>query len=102
MIQANASCSITLECNEINPADHSITLYEGANWIGYFGTQPLPVSAALANLSATVGDFIMAQDGSSTTYSTYGWSSFTFEPGKAYIYTSKNTVSKTFTFPASK
>ena len=101
MIQTNASCSFDLEGNEINPSNHSITLYNGANWIGYFGTQSLPVNAALANLTATVGDVIMAQDGSSTSYSTYGWGVFTFEPGKAYIYTSKDYASKTFTFPTS-
>ena len=102
MIQTNAACSFTLEGSAINSVDHSITLYNGSNWIGFFGTQSMPVNTALANLTATVGDVIMAQDGSSTTYSTYGWGSFTLEPGKAYIYNSKSSESKTFTYPLNR
>lgn len=104
MIRTNAPCSITLEGEAVNLANHPITLYPGTNWISYFGTQSMPVNTALAGLSATVGDAIIAQDGSSTTYSTYGWggSLTTFEPGQAYFYNSKDSADKTFTFPSTK
>jgi hypothetical protein len=104
MVQTTAPCSVTFEGNAVEMANHSITLYHGNNWMGFFGEQSMSVASALANLSATVGDVIIAQDGSSATYSTYGWggSLTTFEPGQAYIYNSKASSNKAFTFPSAK
>ena len=104
MIQANAACNFTIEGAAADPTSHSITLYPGNNWIGFFGTQSMSVNSALTNLSATVGDVIVAQDGSSTTYSIYGWggSLTTLVPGEAYIYNSKASTTQTFTFPSAK
>ncbi|MBO7084263.1 MAG: hypothetical protein J6W30_10510, partial [Bacteroidales bacterium] len=104
MILTTAPCAFTVEGNTIDLDNHTITLYHGNNWFGFFGEQPMQVFNALTNLSPTVGDVIIAQDGSSTTYSTYGWggSLTTFEPGEAYIYNSKSSSVKSFTFPSSK
>ena len=104
MVQTNTDCSFTLSGTAVNPDDNSITLYPGNNWIGFFGTQSMSVNSALANLSATVGDVIIAQDGSSTTYSIYGWggSLTSLVPGEAYIYNSKASINQTFTFVNSK
>ena len=104
MIKVNANCSFTLEGSAIDPSEHSVTLYHGTNWIGFMGSGQMPVNSALVNLNATVGDMIMAQDGSSTTYSTYGWGGVltNLTPGKAYIYNSQATSPKTFTYPSSK
>ena len=102
MIQTNEACSFTVEGAPVDPTDHSITLYPGNNWMGFFGSQSMAVNTALSNLTATVGDVIIAQDGSSATYSTYGWggSLTSLVPGEAYIYNSKATENKTFTFPS--
>ena len=104
MIQTNAACNISLEGNSVTLTGQTVTLNQGKNWIGYYGAQPIAVNAALAGLSATVGDVIVTQDGRSTTYSIYGWGGTltTFEPGQAYIYYSKSTTVQTFTFPSSK
>ena len=102
-IQIGTACTVTLIGTAINPADHSITLTYGPNWIGFYGTQSMSVNAALVNLNATAGDEISAQDGTSATYSaTYGWGGLlqTLVPGQAYIYNSKASQSQTFTFPA--
>jgi hypothetical protein len=58
------------------------------------------VNTALSNLTATTGDAITAQDGSSATYTSHGWGGTlkNFVPGEAYIYNSKASVSKTFIF----
>ena len=101
-IQIGTACTVTLTGPAVNPADHSITLTYGPNWIGFYGTQSMSVNAALVNLDATAGDEISAQDGTSATYSaTYGWGGLlqTLVPGQAYIYNSKASQSKTFTFP---
>ena len=103
-IQVSTACTLNFEGEPIDPTTQ-ITLSPGMNWIGFFGTQALSVSDALTNLSASAGDVISAQDGSSATYSaTYGWGGdlTTLEPGQAYTYTSKANSNKTFTFPASK
>ena len=104
MVQTTAACSVTIEGNAIDMTNHSITLYHGNNWIGFFGAESMSVNTAFSGLTATVGDVIIAQDGSSTTYSTYGWggSLTTFEPGQAYIYNSKDVESKTFVFPTAQ
>ena len=103
-IQVSTACTLNFVGEPVDPTTQ-ITLSPGMNWIGFFGTQALSVSDALTNLSASDGDVISAQDGSSATYSaTYGWGGDlnTLEPGQAYTYASKANSNKTFTFPASK
>ena len=104
MIKVNANCSFTLEGSAIDPSEHSVTLYHGTNWIGFVGSGPMSVNNALVNLDATVGDMIIAQDGSSATYSIYGWGGVltNLTPGQAYIYNSVSTGNKTFVFPSAK
>ena len=104
-IEVGTSCSVTLSGPAVDQTNHSITLVNGANWIGYFGSQSMTVSAALANLNATAGDEISSQEGKSASYdATYGWGGQlqTLEPGKAYIYNSKASEAQTFSFPSSK
>ena len=100
MIQVSSPCTFSIEGTIVDLTNHSITLSYGNNWIGYFGTQPMEVNVALANLSATVGDKITGQDGSIATYSSYGWSGplQTLVPGGAYLYNSKASSDVTFTF----
>ena len=99
-IKVNSPCEFTAEGEAVDLTSVSITLSYGSNWIGYFGTQTMTVNAALANLTATIGDKITAQDGSAATYSSHGWSGTlqNLVPGEAYIYNSKDTDSKTFTY----
>ena len=100
MIQVSSPCTFSIEGVAVDLTNHSITLSHGSNWIGFYGTQPMTVNAALTNLSATVGDKITGQDGSIATYSSYGWSGSlqTLVPGGAYLYNSKATSDVTFTF----
>ena len=104
-IEVGTSCNVTLSGPAVDQSNHSITLVNGANWIGYFGSQSMTVRAALANLDATAGDEISSQEGKSASYdATYGWGGQlqTLEPGKAYIYNSKASEAQTFSFPSSK
>ena len=101
MIQTNASCNFSIEGGVVSTG-HSITLCQGTNWIGFFGTQSTPVNTALANLTPTVGDVISAADGTYATYTVYGWGGTLqiLQPGDGYIYNSKADSSVSFTFPA--
>ena len=105
LIETKDDCELNLEGTTIDPSSYVITLSHGNNWIGYNGTSPISVSAALANLTATSGDAITSQDGQSATYhSVYGWGGNlkTLQPGQAYIYTSNATADVQFSFPSSK
>ena len=104
LIKVSSNCSVSLEGTAIDVTDQSITLSHGNNWIGYYGTQTMSVNAALANLQATVGDKITAQNGNVATYSTYGWSGTlqNLVPGEGYLYNSKATSEVTFTFTSAQ
>ena len=103
-IQTNTACEITLTGPAVNPADVTITLNLGNNWIGFVGTQSMSVTNALANLTPTVGDVISAANGAYATYTVYGWggSLQTLQPGNGYIYNSKAAGETSFTFPSAQ
>jgi agmatine/peptidylarginine deiminase len=101
-VKVSANCNVTLEGPAVDLTNHSITLVNGINWIGFFGTESMSVSTALSNLQATEGDKISSQNGTYATYMSGSWGGRlqTLEPGKAYIYNSKDTISKTFYYPS--
>ena len=103
-IQTNTACEITLTGPAVNPADVTITLNPGNNWIGFVGTQSMSVTNALANLTPTVGDVISAANGTYATYTVYGWggSLQILQPGNGYIYNSKAAGETSFTFPSAQ
>ncbi len=104
MVQTTSSCNFTVEGPAVNPASQNVTVKPGNNWIGFFGTEAVPVNTALSNLTATTGDAITAQDGSSATYTSHGWGGTlkNLVPGEAYIYNSKASSDKTFIFQTVK
>ncbi len=104
MVQTTSSCNFTVEGPAVNPASQNVTVKPGNNWIGFFGTEAVPVNTALSNLTATTGDAITAQDGSSATYTSHGWGGTlkNLVPGEAYIYNSKASSDKTFIFFSAK
>ena len=100
-IKTSTPCNITMEGAVIDPSEYSITLNPGNNWIGFVGSSSMSVNAALANLTPTSGDVISNSDGKyATYYPGAGWvgSLKTLEPGNGYIYKSKASSSKSFTF----
>ena len=100
-IQTSAACTISLSGIPANPVEHPITLSPGYTWIGFIGTEEVEINAALANLSPANSDMIK----SNNLYAIYipgrGWtgSLTSLRPGKGYIYNSKASGNKTFTFP---
>ena len=99
-IQVGSECDLVLNGNVVDPGDYTITLAPGNNWIGFPVSRNMSLSEALAGFTPTRGDVIKSKTGSSM-YTGMSWSgSFILEPGKGYIYNSKATGVKTFTFPA--
>jgi PKD repeat protein len=100
-IQVSTNCEITLTGVPVDPAAYEITIVYGNNEIGYLCGESMSVSDAFSGLNPVVGDVVKSKT-SSTTYYSNGWrgSLGTLEPGQGYIYQSKATGEKTFTFPA--
>ncbi len=103
-VQTNEACTITVEGTLVDPAEHPITLAPGVNWIGFIGTESMSLSDAFVNLTPTNMDYIQTKDGVATYYQGIGWrgSVSTLNPGEGFIYKSKATTDKTFTYPSAK
>ncbi|MBR5725639.1 MAG: PKD domain-containing protein [Muribaculaceae bacterium] len=101
-IQVSADCAITLTGVAVDPSEYEITIHYGNNWIGCLTSESISVTEAFAGLSPEIGDVVKSKTGSATYYST-GWRGAlqTLEPGQGYMYQSKATEDKTFTFPTS-
>ncbi len=100
MIQVSNTCTFTLTGVPVDPTEHVITLHNGSNWIGFLSGESMSVATALSNLTPENGDVIKGKQGYAT-YNGTGWrgTMATLEPGQGYIYQSKATGDKTFTFP---
>ena len=88
-----------------NPDAVVIEIDPGWNWISYLLTIETPVGEALMNLTPAHGDMIKGQNSFSTYDAATGlWlgSLTSLVPGKGYIYLSKDTQSKTFTYPVER
>ena len=99
-IMVSSDCEITLEGMPVNPAELSITISNGPNWIGFPFSESMSVTETFAEFEAVIGDMIKSKD-AYTTYNGTRWRGglTTFEPGQGYIYNSTAAETKTFTFP---
>ena len=98
-IQTSTACQITLTGVPVNPAEYEITVNPGNNWIGFPCGESMSVTDAFSGLHPVNGDVIKSKGGSSI-YQGTGWRGNveTLVPGQGYIYQSKATESKTFTY----
>ncbi len=99
-IHVSADCEITLTGVPVNPSEYEVTVSNGSNWIGFLSGESKSVDEAFSGLNPAEGDFIKSKDGS-TTYHGTSWRGAlqTLVPGQGYIYHSKASGDKTFTFP---
>ena len=93
-------CTFTLTGIPVNPSNYVITIHQGATWIGFLSGESMTVTAAFAGLNPENGDVVKGKMGNATFNGT-SWIGglTTLEPGQGYIYLSKATSDKTFTFP---
>ena len=100
MIQVSATCTFTLTGVPVDPSRYEITIHQGATWIGFPSGESMTISAAFAGLNPVNGDAIKSNVGYSTFNGT-AWIGVldALEPGQGYIYHSKASNEKTFTFP---
>ena len=101
-ISVPSDCEITLAGIPVNPAEHPVTIKNGANWMGFPLGQSMPINNALVGFPAVSGDQIKSTT-NNTVYVRGAWRGAlsTFEPGRGYIFKSVGVEDRTFTFPSS-
>jgi len=102
MINVAEACEITLAGASIDPTEHSITIKEGTNWIGFPLTQNMSLTNAFSGFAVN-GDMIKSKGGTAQ-YNRGRWqgSSLTeLEPGKGYKYISNQSEDRSLVFPTS-
>ena len=99
MIQVSATCTFTLTGVPVNPSGYEITIHRGATWIGFPSGESMTVTEAFAGLNPENGDVVKGKMGNATFNGTSWIGGLnTLEPGQGYIYLSKATSDKTFTY----
>ena len=102
-VQTTQVCTATVQGSIVDPSEYTITLYPGANWIGFIGTTEMSIEQAFAGFTPNHLDNIKTSNGSITYYNNRGWKGnvSTLKPGEGFIYKSKASEAKTFTYPIS-
>ena len=101
-IEVGTNCSVVLSGNVVDPSSYTITLAPGINWMGFPVNHSMSLNEAFAGFTPAQGDIVKILGGGSAIYTGSSWMGGlrNLEPGKGYIYTSKASTTKTFTFPA--
>ena len=101
-IEVGTNCSLVLTGNVVDPSSYTITLAPGVNWMGFPVSHSMSLSEAFAGITPAQGDVVKILGGGSAMYTGSSWMGGlrNLEPGKGYIYNSKATGVKTFTFPS--
>ena len=98
-ISMSNNCEISLTGPAIDPATHSVTIVQGNNWFGFFGSETMSVNEAMANYNATEGDKIMAGNKFSTFNGTAWRGTLSnLVPGNGYILKTTASDPQTFYF----
>ena len=99
LIKTTATVQITLTGRLIDPAEQSVTIVNGSNWISYPFDTDMSVADAFAGF-AVDNDLIKAQT-TSATYKSNRWRGQlkTLEPGCGYMYKSAASENRVFTYP---
>ena len=100
VILVSTACTIELQGSMYaDPADHTITINPGWNYIGFPYSEEVDIEDALSEFEAEENDMIEGPGGY-TTYEDEEWygSLSTFVPGQGYKYFSNSSETKTLVF----
>jgi hypothetical protein len=101
MIRTDAACQAAVTGQAASPANHSVTLNPGWNWIGFMGQQPVSVGAAMSGVTPEGDDVLKGRNSYATYYAGDGnWYGTlnTLEPGQGYMYQSNSNAAQTLTY----
>ena len=101
LVNAISTTEVSLIGAKAMPNDHPVTLNPGWTWIGYVNTVSMSVEEAVAGITPSDGDMLKSQQSFASYSATQGWngSLSTLEPGKGYMYLSKNSTPVTLIYP---
>ena len=101
-VKMKADRQLRIVGTRIKPSEEPITVYDGWNWIGYYGRQVASVTDAMADIQPENGDILKGQNGV-TYYDGGEWagSLIMMEPGVGYVMFSSNVNDRTFGYPSS-
>ena len=104
MVKVPAAGEIAVEGMAIDPADYPLTIAPGANWIAFPLSEGMSIADAFAGFP-TSGDIVKTKVGQAQWNSNAGrWiggiANTPLQPGQGYIYNSKATETRTYTYPS--
>ena len=93
---------ITLEGMPVDPAEHPVTIAEGANWIGFQPQEGSTVTLTFAGFASN-GDLIKSEGSGQAQWNGRMWVGAlkNLVPGNGYVYKSSVSENRTFNFPTS-
>ena len=99
MIILQSGCEITLQGMPMAPGAHPVTISNGTNWIGFPLNESMTLTEAFAGFPANQD--VVKSKTASATWNGHRWVGqlTNLVPGQGYIYQSKASGNKTFTFP---
>ena len=94
-----ADCEVELQGMPADPANHTITIVHGWNWIGFPCSETVSIEDALADFEAEEGDILKTSE-STTNFEDGEWFGDIEEmvPGQGYMYYSNSEEEKELTF----
>ena len=105
MVKVPAAGEITVEGMPVDPADYPLTIAPGANWIAFPLSEGMSIADAFAGFPSS-GDIVKAKVGGQAQWNSSAnrWigtlANTPLQPGKGYIYNSKATETRTYTYPS--
>jgi hypothetical protein len=90
---------IVLEGMPMDPTAHPVTIKPGANWIGFPFSENMSIATAFAGFPTRLDNIKSASGQTNFNGAVWIGGLKDLEPGKGYIYNSKATTTKTFTYP---
>ena len=102
MIEVSAACEVVLEGIPADPAEHTITINPGWNWIGFPSSEEISIEDALADFEAEDSDMIVGISGYTTYVDEWGDEGDleVLTPGEGYMYYSNSSGTKVLVFAA--
>lgn len=99
IVVVSADCEITVQGEQINLENHSVTLHNGANYIAFPFNESMSLGEFFAGFAVN-GDGVKSQN-KNAKYTNGRWNGQlnTLEPGHGYIYKSSTAEERTFVFP---
>lgn len=103
-ISTSAVSSVTMTGYPANPSQHSITISNGWNWIGFPSSSSMSLDNAMSNFTPEPEDVIKGKNGYAQyivfeDFSFWDGNLTTLQPGQGYMYQSNSNEVKYLTYP---